>query len=135
MYSFLFIQWEWNNLVMYFVFSFFLIFLYKKNKWRLHTTYPKREVSFKAPKNLFFESHFCNLSQWWLHWGCRGLSFVLDLSDQICTLVLHGLPWYFFLFVYLCCMIFCCIIFCCTTFCCLYCLLKLIGQKRIDPLW
>jgi len=24
--------------------------------WQLHTTYPKREVSLKAPENLFFES-------------------------------------------------------------------------------
>ena len=41
------------NLVMYSVFSFFLFFCIK-NKWWLHTTYPKREVSFKAPKNLLF---------------------------------------------------------------------------------
>ena len=33
----------------------FIYFLYKKKKWRLHTTYPKREAPFKSPKNLFFE--------------------------------------------------------------------------------
>ena len=35
---------KWNNSVMYVVFSF-SYFLYKKNKWRLYTTYPKKEVS------------------------------------------------------------------------------------------
>ena len=37
--------------------------------------------------NLFFEGYFWDLSQWRLHWGCQGLSLVLDLSDQMCTLV------------------------------------------------
>ena len=45
---------------MYFVFGFFLFFCIK-NKWRLHTTYPKREVLLKAPESLFWE-HFCGLS-------------------------------------------------------------------------
>ena len=37
---------------LYLIFSFLFCI---KNKWRLHITYPKREVPFKAPKNLFFE--------------------------------------------------------------------------------
>ena len=61
---------------------------------------------------------FPSLSQWRLCWGCRGLSFVLDLSDQICTLVLHVLAWYCCLFVYLY------LLRCCMIFCCVYCLLK-----------
>ena len=47
---FLFSQWEWNNSVVYFVFRFFFGM---ENKWRLHTTYPKREVPLKALKDLF----------------------------------------------------------------------------------
>ena len=58
MYLSLFNKWQWNILIMCFVFSLFLFFFYKKNKWRLHTTYPKRELPLKAPKNLFFESTF-----------------------------------------------------------------------------
>ena len=52
-----------------------------------------------------------------------GLSFVLNLSDQICTFVLHDFAWYSCLFVYLC-LMGCCMIFCCMICCCLYCLLK-----------
>ena len=47
-----------------------------------------------------------------------GLSFVLDLSDQICTFVLHDFAWYSCLFVYLC------LMGCCMICCCLCCLLK-----------
>ena len=68
-------------------------------------------------------ANFGSLSQWWLHWGCRGLSFVLHLCDQLCTPILHGLAWYCCLFVYLWLMR-CCIIFYSMVFCCLYCLLK-----------
>ena len=35
---------EWNYSVMYFVIDIFFFFCIKKNKWQLHTTYPKREV-------------------------------------------------------------------------------------------
>ena len=45
------------------LYLFFLIFCIK-NKWQLHTTYPKREVPLKEPKSLFWEHpKFCNLSQ------------------------------------------------------------------------
>ena len=39
-----------------FIFSFSYV-LYKKNKRRLHTTYPKRGMPLKASKSLFFERH------------------------------------------------------------------------------
>ena len=40
------------NLYLYFfIFSFCI-----KNKWRLHTTYPKSEVPLKAPQSLFWEN-------------------------------------------------------------------------------
>ena len=32
---------------------FFFLFFCIKNKWRLHTTYPKREVPLQAPESLF----------------------------------------------------------------------------------
>ena len=35
--------------------SFFFFLFCIKNKWRLHTTYLKREVPLKAPKSLFLE--------------------------------------------------------------------------------
>ena len=40
-------------------------FLCIKNKWWLHTTYPKREVPLKVLKSLFWEYHLkkCGLSQ------------------------------------------------------------------------
>ena len=61
---------EWNNSVMYFLYLVFLIFCIK-NMWRLHTTYPKREVPLKAFKNLsFFERHFPGLSQY-QNWYCK----------------------------------------------------------------
>ena len=103
-----------------FFFHFFLFFC-KKNKWRLQTTYPKRDVPWRiTQKSLFWEASliFGGLLQWRLHWGCQGLSFVLDLSDQICTLVLLGLTWYGCMFVYLCLLRYCMI------FCCVHCLLK-----------
>ena len=85
---------------------------------------PKKRGALKGTQISFLRDAFRQgLSQWRLHWGCRGLSFVLDLSDQIYTFVLHGLAWYCWLFVYLCLMR-CCIYFCCMIFCCLYCLLK-----------
>ena len=55
-----------------------------------------------------------------IYWG---LSFVLNLSDQICTFVLHDFAWYSCLFVYLC-LMGCCIILWCMIFCCLFWLLK-----------
>ena len=39
-----------------FVFYFFFLFFCIKNKWQLHTTYPKREVPFKAPESLFLRA-------------------------------------------------------------------------------
>ena len=86
---------------------------------------PKKKGALKKhSKNLsFFRGNFWGLSQWRLHWGCRELSFVLDLSDQMCTLVLQGLAWYNCLFVYLC-LMGCSIIFWCMIICCLFCLLK-----------
>ena len=51
-----------NNLVMYFSYLDFHFF-YIKNKWRLHTTYPKREVLLKALNiSLFLESIFRSLT-------------------------------------------------------------------------
>ena len=44
---------EWNYSVMYFVISIF--FCIKKNKWRLYTTYPKKEVPQKVSESLFFQ--------------------------------------------------------------------------------
>ena len=45
---------EWNYSAMYFVISiFFLFFCINKNKLRLHTTYPKREVTQKVPESRF----------------------------------------------------------------------------------
>ena len=58
--------------------------------------------------------HQWSLSQWRLHWVCRGLSFMLDLSDQQYTLVfcmifcfvvylcLEMFVWYFFLRCHVC---------------------------------
>ena len=40
-----------DNVICIYFFLFFCI----KNKWRLHPTYPKREVPLKAPKSLFLE--------------------------------------------------------------------------------
>ena len=39
---------------MHFVISIFFFFCIKKNKWWLHTTYPKREVPQKVPESLFW---------------------------------------------------------------------------------
>ena len=49
----------------FFLYLVFSYFLYKKNKWWLHTTYLKREVSLKAPESLF-----------WGHPNFGGLSHV-----------------------------------------------------------
>ena len=102
----------------------FLIFCIKKKKSGNSIPLTQKERCPKRYPNLFFEGHFFQgLSQWQLCWGCRGLSFVLDLSDQICTFVLHDLAWYSCLFVYLC-LMGCCMIFWWMVFSCLYCLLK-----------
>ena len=49
----------------------------------------------KGTQNSFLrDTFFRGLSQRRLHWGCRGLSFILDLSDQIFTfifMVLHDI--------------------------------------------
>ena len=89
-----------------------------------HHLSKKRGALKSTPNSFFFfflfffkAPNFGNLSQRRPYWGCQGLSFVLDLSDKICTLVLHGLALYCYLFVYLC-SLRCCMI------CCLYCLLK-----------
>ena len=112
---------EENNSIMHF---FFLFFVLKKKKSCNSIPLTQKERCPKRYPNLFFEGHFFRgLSQWWLHWGCRGLSFVLDLSNQMCTFVLHDFAWYSCLFVYLC-LMGCCMIFWCTIICCLYCLLK-----------
>ena len=85
---------------------------------------PKKKGVLKGTRISFLRDAFSQgLSQLWLRWGCRGLSFILDLSDQICTFVLHDFAWYSCLFVYLC-LMGCCRIFCCMICCCLCCLLK-----------
>ena len=86
---------------------------------------PKKSGALKStPKiSLFLRGNFPGLLQWQLHCGCQGLSFVLELSDQMCNPNLLGLAWYYCLFVYLWLMR-CRIIFWCMEFCCLYCLLK-----------
>ena len=94
---------------MYFV--FFLIFFNKKiSDDSILLT--QKERCPKRYLNLFFDGHFFRgLSQWRLQQGCRRLSFVLDLSEQMCTFVLHGLAWVVRLMG--CCMIFQCMIICC----------------------
>ena len=67
------------------LYLFFLIFFCIKNNYL-----PKKRGALKKHPNLFSESTLSRsygLSQWRLYWGCRGLSFVLDLSDKIYTLV------------------------------------------------
>ena len=78
---------QFSHVKLYVIFSYFVFCI--KNKYQLHTTYPKREVPLKALKKSLFWEHpnFGNLSQWRIHWGCRGISFVLDLSDQMFTLL------------------------------------------------
>ena len=68
------------------LYLFFLIFLYKKVATPHHL--PKKKGALKSTQISFFERHqVCGPSQWWLRWECRELSFVLDLSDQMWTLV------------------------------------------------
>ena len=52
---------------------------------------PKKKGVIKGTGVSFFRDTFVGLSQWRLHWGCRGLSFILDLIDQICTFVLDDI--------------------------------------------
>ena len=85
---------------------------------------PKKSSALKSTQISFLRApQVRGLSKWQLRWGCRRLSFVLVLSDQMCTPILHGLAWYCCLFVYLWLMRYC-IIFWCMVFCCLYCLLE-----------
>ena len=86
---------------------------------------PKNRGALKSTQISFLRApRFCDLSRWWLHWGCRGLNFVLNLSDQktfpYFCMVLHDIVVY--LFIYVCWR--CCMILCCMIFCCVYCLLK-----------
>ena len=75
------------------MFLVFLIFYLKKKKAVTPYHLPKKRGALKSTPKISFlrDTFFRGLSQWQLRWGCRGLSFVLDLSDQICTYVLHGL--------------------------------------------
>ena len=53
---------------------------------------PKKKGVLKGTRISFLRDAFSQgLSQLWLRWGCRGLSFILDLSDQICTFVLDDI--------------------------------------------
>ena len=81
---------------------------------------PKRRCALKCTWISFFEGHFFRgLSQWRLHWGCRGLSFILDLSDQMCTFILHDKVVCLFIYVW-----WDVVWFWCSIICCLYFLLK-----------
>ena len=102
----------------YYYYYFFGI----KNKWLLHTTYPKREVSFKAPKIFFF-------------WEALSRSFTVAISLGMLRAKFRvRLKWpnmypcfawscMILLFIYLWLLRFC-MILCCMIFCFVYCLLK-----------
>ena len=45
---------QFSHVKLYLIFSYFFCI---KNKWRLHITYPKREVPLKAPKSLFLRGN------------------------------------------------------------------------------
>ena len=64
---------------------------------------PKKRGALKGTRISLFLEHLCGLSQWRLRWGCRGLRFVLDLSDQQYTLlfcmILHDIVVCLFLYV------------------------------------
>ena len=115
-----------NSSVMYFLYLVFLIFCIK-NKWQLHITYPKREVSLKALKNPFFffflEALFRSLTVA-TPLGMLRAKFRVRLKwPNTYPCFLHSFAWYCCLFVYLY-LLRCCMIFCCMICCCLYCLLK-----------
>ena len=58
----------------------------------------KKRGALKGTRISFLRDSFrSGLSQWRLRWECQGLSFVLDLSDQMCTFVLHRM-----LFMFVC---------------------------------
>ena len=100
------------------LYLFFLIFLYKKVATPHHL--PKKKGALKSTQISFFERHqVCSPSQWWLRWECRELSFVLDLNDQMCTLVFAWSCMILLLFLF-----FFCLLRYCMIFCCMYCLLR-----------
>ena len=108
---------QFSHVKLYLV--FFLIF-FIKNKWRLHTTYPKREVPLKAPKYLFWEHPKVSQS--------LTVATPLGMSRAKFRIRLKWPNMYpcfawscvILLFVYLLCYM----IFCCMICCYLYCLLK-----------
>ena len=84
---------------------FCILFFSIKNKWRVHATYPKREVPLQAPKSLFWEHPLKKL--WSLAVATplgmsRGKLHIRFKWQNINPCLLHGLAWYCCLFVYLC---------------------------------
>ena len=99
--SFLFNQWEWNNLVMYFVFSFFLIFfLYKKISGDSTPFTQKKEGVFQSTqKSLFWETLLWSLTYMahmiWVTINLKcSSSYITSTQRNKLYWIIHGLRMY-----------------------------------------
>ena len=70
---------------MHFVIGIFFFFGIKKNKWQLHTTYPKREVPKKVPESLFWGTRLSQ--QWSRHLETLGFFFFTILIGRKCLIL------------------------------------------------